>query len=153
MIILHLSHSLAPISSCADQREAISDEALFSSRFNFLFSWKTLQSNLSWLQRAFSSLMTLKERLSGDEPSLTSESELEMCRKALPMRQRLVKSHVLCLGLSSSYELEESSLEKSRSSMAAHAWDIIFWNFVFYWSLEWYFFLPSPLSLELFRLL
>jgi hypothetical protein len=40
-----------------------------------------------------------------------------------------VKSLVLLLGLSSSSELEESSLEKSRSLRAAHARDIIFWNF------------------------
>jgi hypothetical protein len=56
--------------------------------------------------------MTLKERLSGDESSLTSESESEMCHEDLPMRQRLVKSSVLRLGFSSSSELEESSLEK-----------------------------------------
>jgi hypothetical protein len=70
--------------------------------------------------------MTLKERFSGDESSLISKLESEMCCKALPMRQRPVKSHVLCLGLSSSSELEESLLEKSRSLRTAHAWDIIF---------------------------
>jgi hypothetical protein len=70
------------------------------------------------------------------------------------MRQRPVKSHVLCLGFSSSSELEESSLEKSRSLRAAHAQDIIFWNFFFFFlSPKWYFFLPSPLSLESFWLL
>jgi hypothetical protein len=37
------------------------------------------------------------------------------------MRQRLVKWLVLCLGLSSSSELEESSLEKSRSLRAARS--------------------------------
>jgi hypothetical protein len=42
------------------------------------------------------------------------------------MRQRPVKSHVLHLGLSSSSELEESSLEKSRSLRAAYAQNIIF---------------------------
>jgi hypothetical protein len=57
------------------------------------------------------------------------------------------------LGFSSSFELEESSLEKSRSLRAAHAWDIIFCNFFFFLSLKWYFFLPSPLSLESFQLL
>jgi hypothetical protein len=70
--------------------------------------------------------MTLEERLSGDESSLTSESESEMCREALPMRQRPAKSPVLRLGLLSSSELEESSLEKSRSLRAGHAQDIIF---------------------------
>jgi hypothetical protein len=49
-----------------------------------------------------------------------------MCRDDLPMRQRMVKSPVLRLGLSSSSELEESSLEKSRLLRAAHAQDIIF---------------------------
>jgi hypothetical protein len=38
-----------------------------------------------------------------------------MCHKTLPVRQRPVKSPVLCLVLSSSSELDESSLEKSRS--------------------------------------
>jgi hypothetical protein len=74
-----------------------------------------------------------------------------MCRDDLPIRKRLVKSPVLRLGLSSSSELEESSLEKSRSLRAAHARDIIFWNFFFFFlSPKRYFFLPSPLSLELF---
>jgi hypothetical protein len=62
-----------------------------------------------------------------------------------------MKLPVLRLGLSSS-ELEESSLEKSRSLRAAHTWDIIFWNFFFFLSPKRYFF-PSPLSLELFQLL
>jgi hypothetical protein len=49
-----------------------------------------------------------------------------MCHGDLPMRQRPVKSTVLRLGFSSSSDLEESSLEKSRSLRAAHARDIIF---------------------------
>jgi hypothetical protein len=57
------------------------------------------------------------------------------------------------MGFSSSSELEESSLEKLRSLRVAHAQDIIFWNFFFFLSLKRYFFLPSPLSLESFRLL
>jgi hypothetical protein len=79
-----------------------------------------------------------------DESLLTSESESEMCRDDLPMRQRPVKSPVLRLGRSSSSELEESSLEKSRSLRAAHAQDIIFWNlfFFFFLSPKRYFFLP-----------
>jgi hypothetical protein len=64
--------------------------------------------------------MTLKERLSGDESSLTSESESVMCHEDLPMRQRPVKSPGLRLSFSSSSELEESSLEKSRSLRAVH---------------------------------
>jgi hypothetical protein len=68
------------------------------------------------------------------------------------MRQRPVKSFILRLGLSSSSELEESSLEKSRSLRVAHAHDIIFCNF-FFLSLKRYFFLLLPLSLESFWLL
>jgi hypothetical protein len=151
MIILQLSHSLALISSCADRREAILEKALSSSRFNFLFSQKTLQSNLSWLKRALSSSMTHKERLLGDRSSLTSESESEMLHEDLPMRQRPVKSPCLHLAFSSSSELEESSLEKSKSLRATHAQDMIFWNF-FFLSPKWYFFLLSPLSLESFWL-
>jgi hypothetical protein len=67
--------------------------------------------------------MTLKERLSGDRPSLTSKSEIFL--EDLPMRQRPVKSPYLCLSFSSSSELEESSLEKSKSLRAAHAQDIV----------------------------
>jgi hypothetical protein len=146
MIIVHLSHGLALISSCTDQKEAISEKKLSSSRFNFLFSQKILPSNLSWLQRAFSSSVTCKERPSEDDSSLTSKSELEMCRDDLPMRQRSVKLPVLRLSLSSSSELEESSLKKSRSLRAAHAQDIIFWNFFFFFlSPKRYFFLSSSL--------
>jgi hypothetical protein len=88
--------------------------------------------------------VTHKERPLGDESSLTSESESEMCHDDLPMRQRPVKSPILHLGLSSSSELEESSLEKSRKLRAAYAWDIIFWNF-FFLSPKRYFFLSLPL--------
>jgi hypothetical protein len=140
MIIVQLSHGLALISSCADRREEILEKTLSSSRFNFLFSQKTLPSNLSWLQRAFSSSATHKERPSGDESSHTSESESEMCHDDLPMRQRPVMSPVLRLGLSSSSELEESSLRE------AHTRDIMFWNFFFFvLSPKQYFFFSSPL--------
>jgi hypothetical protein len=98
-------------------------------------------------------LAMIVERLSGDASLLTSESESEMCRKDLPMRQRLVKSPVLRLGFSSSSELEESSQEKSRSLRVAQTRDIIFWNFFFLLSPKQYFFLPSLLSLESFQLL
>jgi hypothetical protein len=92
-------------------KEAISEEAFFSSRFNILFSRKTLQSNLSWLHKALSSSVTLKERLSGDRLSLTSE---------------LVKSPFLDLGFTSPSELEDASLKKLKSLKAAHAQDMIF---------------------------
>jgi hypothetical protein len=49
-----------------------------------------------------------------------------MFLKDLPMRQRPVKSPYLRLTFSSSSELEESSLEKSKSLKAAHAPDMIF---------------------------
>jgi hypothetical protein len=79
-----------------------------------------------------------------------------MCHEDLPMRQRSVKSPALRLGFSSSYELEESSLEMSRSLRAAHTWGIIFWNFFFFFffflSPRQYFFLPLHLSLESFCL-
>jgi hypothetical protein len=87
---------------------------------------KTLQINLSCLQMALSSSTTHKERLSGDTSSLTLESESEMFLDDLPMRQRSVKSPFLDLGFSSSSELEELSLEKSKSLRAAHAQDMIF---------------------------
>jgi hypothetical protein len=44
----------------------------------------------------------------------------------LPMRQRPVKSPFLDLGFSSSSEMEETSLENSKSLRATHAWDRIF---------------------------
>jgi hypothetical protein len=62
----------------------------------------------------------------------------------LPMRQRSVKSPYLRLTFASSSELEESSLEKSKSLKAAHSRDMIFWNF-FLLFLKWCFFLSSPL--------
>jgi hypothetical protein len=65
------------------------------------------------------------------------------------MRQRLVKSSYLRLTFSSSSELEESSLEKSKPLKTAHARDMIFWNFL---SPKRYFFLSSPLLPELFQL-
>jgi hypothetical protein len=62
---------------------------------------------------------TLKDRL-----SLTLESKMFL--EDLPMRKRPVKSSGLHLTFSSSFELEELLLEKSRSLRAAHARDIIF---------------------------
>jgi hypothetical protein len=60
-----------------------------------------------------------------------------------------VKSPYLRLTFSSSSELEESSLEKLKSLKAAHARDMIFWNFFFFFlSLKRYFFLSSHLLLE-----
>jgi hypothetical protein len=93
----------------------------FKFKIQFLILTKTFESNLSWLQRAFSSSVTLKERLLGFESSLTSKSESKMCHKDLTMRQRLVKLSGLCLTFSSSSELEGSSLEKSRSVRATYA--------------------------------
>jgi hypothetical protein len=74
-----------------------------------------MQRNLSSLLKAFSSSANLKERLS-------KETLLE----DLPMSQRSVKLPFLQLSFSSSSELEESSLEKSKLLKAAHAQDMIF---------------------------
>jgi hypothetical protein len=76
--------------------------------------------------KAFSSSATLKERLSKDRSSLTSEWESGMLLGDLPMRQRPVKLPCLRLTFSSSSELEESSLEKSKSLRVAHTHDMIF---------------------------
>jgi hypothetical protein len=64
--------------------------------------------------------------VSSKPPSITSESESEMCHDDLPMRQMPVELPVLRLGLSSYSELEESSLEKLMSLRVVHARDIIF---------------------------
>jgi hypothetical protein len=56
--------------------------------------------------------------LSSRPPSSTSESESEMFLEDLAMRQWPVKSPCLRLTFSSSSELEESSLEKSKSPRA-----------------------------------
>jgi hypothetical protein len=127
MIIYQFLHGLALISSYTDQREAIS-EMSFQAPDSTFYSQKTQQSNLSWLHKAFSSLPTLKETLSKDRSSLTSESELEseVFLEDLPMRQRSVKSPYLRLTFSSSSELDESLLKKSKSLKAAHARDMIF---------------------------
>jgi fatty acid desaturase len=85
----------------------------------------------------------LKETLSGDRSSLTSESESEMFLEDLPLRKRPVKSPFLDLAFSSSSELEESSLEKSKSLRAAHAQDMIFWIFFFFF----FFFFKAALLL------
>jgi hypothetical protein len=129
MIILQFSHGLALISSFIYRREVISAKEFSSSRFKFLFSRKTLQSNIYWLHKAFSSSTTLEERISKDRLSLTSKSE--SFREDLPIRRNVVKSPFLYLIFSFSSELEESSLEKSKSLKAAHAQDMIFWNFFF----------------------
>jgi hypothetical protein len=92
---------------------------------------KNLAKQLVLIAKSILKLNDSQKRLSGDESSLTSESESEMYREDLSMRQRLVKSPILRLGFPSSSELEESSLEKSRSPRAAHAQDIIFCNFFF----------------------
>jgi hypothetical protein len=87
---------------------------------------ENLAEQLVLVAQRISSSTTLKERLSNDRSSLTSESESKTFLEDLPMRQRPVKSPFLQLGFSSSSELEESSLEKSKSLRAAHAQDMIF---------------------------
>jgi hypothetical protein len=150
MIILQCAHGLTLISSCINWREAISAKEFSSSRFDFLFSRKTLQSNLSWFHKTFSISTTLEERLSKDRSLLTSESE-SFCDD-LPIRHNPVKSPFLHLIFSSSSELEESSFEKPKSLKAAHSQVMIFWNFFLLLSLKWFFLLLSPSLLESFRL-
>jgi hypothetical protein len=146
MIILQFSHGLALISLCIDRREAISAKEFSSSRFNLLFSQKTLQSNLSWLHKAFSSSTTLEERLLKDISSLTSE--LKSFHEDLPIRHSPVKSPFLYLIFSSSFKLEESSLKKSKLLKVAHARNMIFWNFfLLLLSPKRFYFLLSPLLL------
>jgi hypothetical protein len=84
--------------------------------------------------------------------SLTKEPESKTFLEDLPMRQRPVKSPFLHLGFSSSSELEESSLKKSKLLRVGHTRDTIFWNFFFFLSPKRYFFLLSPLMVESFRL-
>jgi hypothetical protein len=130
------------------------EESTFKLKIQLFVFTKNLVKQLVLIAKSVLKLDNSKGKTLGDKSSLTSESESEMCHEDLPMRQRPVKSHVLCLGFSSSSELEESSLEKSRWLRAAHARNIIFWNFFFFFlSPKQYFFLPSPLSLESFRLL
>jgi hypothetical protein len=150
----HISHGgdKTLISSRINRREAISAKEFSSLRLRFLFSRKTQKSNLSWLHKALSSSTTLKERLLNDRSSHTIESELESFREDLPIRHSPVKSSFLHLIFSSSSEVEESSLEKLKSLMAAHVWDMIFWNFFSFLSLKLFFFLLSSLLLELFQL-
>jgi hypothetical protein len=116
----------------------------FKLKIQLLIQPKNLAKQLV-MQRALSSSTTLEERPSGDRSSLTLELESKMCLEDLPMRQRLVKSPAFFLTFSSSSELEELSLEKSKSLRAAHTQDMIFWNFFFFLSPKRCFFLSSPL--------
>jgi hypothetical protein len=125
MIIVQLSHGFTLVSSCVDQRETISEKVLSSSRFSFVLM-KNLAKQFVLIAQGILKLDDSQGKALGGRSSLTSESESEMCREDLPMRQRPVKSPSLRLTFSSSSELEESSLEKSRSLRAAHAQDIIF---------------------------
>jgi hypothetical protein len=98
----------------------------FKFKIQFFVFTKNLTKQLVLIAKGILKLDDSQKKTRGDELSLTSESESEMCREDLPMSQRPVKSHVLRLSFSSYSELEESSLEKSRSLRAAHARDIIF---------------------------
>jgi hypothetical protein len=91
----------------------------FKLKIHFLVLTKDFTKQIVLVAKSIFKFGDHKERPSGDESSLTSESELEMCRDDLPMRHRPVKSPVLRLGFSSSFKLEELSLEKSRSLRAA----------------------------------
>jgi nitrate reductase NapE component len=67
----------------------------------------------------------LKETPSGGRSSLTSGSASEMFLEDLPMRQRSVKSPGLRLTFSSSSELEELLLEKSKPLRTAHLLELL----------------------------
>jgi hypothetical protein len=104
MILLQLSHGCTHIIM---RRSNSSDFRSSTSKLKiqlFVFT-KNLAKQFVLIGKGILKLDDSQKRLSGDESSLTSESELEMCREDLPMRQRPVKSHVLRLGFSSSSEL------------------------------------------------
>jgi hypothetical protein len=124
------------------------EKKLSSSRFNFMFSQKPCKLTYSDCTKYFQSRQ-LSKKDSGDRSSLTTESGSNMFLEDLLMKERPVKSPYLRLTFSSSFELEELSLEKSKSLKTIHARDIIFCNF-FFLSLKRYFFLSSPLLLESF---
>jgi hypothetical protein len=131
MIILQLSRCLALISSYMDRREAISETQAQDSTFILT---KNLIKQLVLVAKGIFKLNDSQEKTLKDRLSLTLESKMFL--EDLPMRKRPVKSSGLHLTFSSSSELEELLLEKSRSLRAAHARDIIFWNFFFFLSLK-----------------
>jgi hypothetical protein len=145
MIVVQLSHGLALISSCTDRREAILEKSTFKFKIQFLVLTKNLAKQFILIAQGILKLGDSKETVLQDRSSLTLESVLEMFLEDLPMRQRLVKSPFLHVGFSSSSELEESSLEKSKSLNAAYAWDMIFWNFIFFLCPKRCFFMLLPL--------
>jgi hypothetical protein len=104
MILLQLSHGCTHIimrrSNSSDFRSST-----FKLKIQLFVFTKNLAKQFVLIGKGILKLDDSQKRLSGDESSLTSESELEMCREDLPMRQRPVKSHVLRLGFSSSSEL------------------------------------------------
>jgi hypothetical protein len=104
MILLQLSHGCTHIimrrSNSSDFRSST-----FKLKIQLFVFTKNLAKQFVLIVKGILKLDDSQKRLSGDESSLTSESELEMCHEDLPMRQRPVKSHVLRLGFSSSYEL------------------------------------------------
>jgi hypothetical protein len=99
-------------------------EITFKSKIKLLVLMKNLAKQLVLITNGILKLNDSQKRPSGDRSSLTSKSEMFL--EDLPMRQRLVKLPCLQLTFSSSFELEESSLEKSKLLRAAHARDLIF---------------------------
>jgi hypothetical protein len=127
MIILHVSHGLALISSCADRREAILEEKnTFKLKIQFLVFMKNYVKQLVLVAKGTLKLGDSQRKTLRDRSSVTLESESKMFLEDLPMMQRSVKSVFLDLGFSSSSELEKSSLENSKSLKAAHARNMIF---------------------------
>jgi hypothetical protein len=123
MIILQLSHSLALISSCTNLREAISEkhsQAQDSTSCSHEKPYKAIYPDCIWHSQA--RRFSKKHSWRIDHHLHSHEG---MFLEDLPMRERLVKSPSLRLTFSSSSELEELSLKKSKSLRATHARDMI----------------------------
>jgi Flp pilus assembly CpaE family ATPase len=122
MIILQLSHGLTLISLFTDQREAISEKH-FQPQDSASCSHKKSYKATCLGCKGHSQAQQLAKKDSWGIDHYLHQSEIFL--EDLPMRQRSMKSPFLDLGFSSSSELEELSLEKSKSLKAVHARDMI----------------------------
>jgi hypothetical protein len=69
----------------------------FQLKIQLFILMKNLTKQLVLVAKSIFKLDDSQEKTLGDESSLTSESESEMCHEALPMRQRA--GEVVCLAL------------------------------------------------------
>jgi hypothetical protein len=99
-------------------------KCIFKLKIQLFVFAKNLIKQLVLVAQSIFKISDSQRKTLGDRSSLALESESEMCREYLLIRQRSVKSPSLRLTFSSSSEPEESSLEKSRSLRVAHSWDI-----------------------------